>query len=908
MTVRIEVRPYPIRIDGVFVEPLMLERVSRILGRSKTSLAKSDRAQFWRDFTELCNLAELICLEENLLVLHVQSHDDYFGSQISPVAIRELQPLHDVIAPVAPFTIDDLQKRRVFERWMSLGHLQKRLQAASSALSGRTREWLTVKQMLAGCLAEELIEAPYFPSSDNAADYLEAGPFWHDTSLYSVILDAYTVLREGEKSRRELRNLIGNIREPVIPPVTTLILSKINSPAEFLDELLQLREKFRPLRSRTTELKNLAGSDVPMGEWLNDYQSLTNEISQLAKGYGDVHSRIEVSKIDPREYFTLAAKLDESVLFSFDIKKLVGLGLDRIVQLIKRRRIQPLPSLRNRLARVGKMSPLIEKVFGVSVGDADLNILMELSRPFDELLKNRNPDIQSVRSPSSSQPRFRSGIESLPYIEKFNFEQTLREFGLLMKAGITPDYSAEERLIDVGFMYLDFKQPKIAKRYFQEALDLNSGSAGALHGLGMVSREEGNLHEAFTQLKMAHDIDPTTHALLIDLGVVASESGDDALALAYWEKAVTAKEDRPWASFNIGSLHARKGNYTAARTAFKTALKSYPEFHGALFSLGCLEEEHGDLKQAIDIYRRTIHMMPTRPRYWGRLGFALFANGDFLESAQALRRFIELDKDSKATLPFLGAALYLGKQYEQAVSVFAEVIAGGTTAEIHQHYGLALYAVGRLNEAIEQYEESYRVDPSNPNPLNTIAKIYLEAGRNGEAQDVLARLLDVDPRNGEALFLLGKSVFNEGDLPQALGYFRRAVKNGFAEQDEFFGLAVRLDGLRDFENAASLYRLELEVSDQNAESLANLASDLFELGNYNEAFGYAQKSCELKGDDPINLLALANAYILLERREEAKDPLLRILQLSKTSDPSTTVQAKRLLEWLSRPESNERLR
>jgi tetratricopeptide (TPR) repeat protein len=904
---KLEVRPYGGRIEGVFVEPLMLERVSRVLKRIKGS--EPDRSQFWRDFIELCNLSELVCLEDRLLVLQVESHDEYLGSQISSIASADLSLLRDVVAPFAAFTIDDLQKDRVFKRWMSFAQT-KRTNAPTSpnlkSLSGRrTRDWLIVKQMLAGCLAEELVEAPYFPSSDNIAEYLDASPFWEDMTLYSLILDAYDVLKRSERSKRELRNLIGNIKEPSIPPVITLILSEISSPAEYLEELMCWREKFRPLRKRTAALKSMADSDLPMGRWLKEYESITNEVSRLAGAYGEVHSRIEVSKVDPKEFFDLTAKLEESPLdLSLDIKKLASLGLERIIHAIKRRRIQPLPSIKKRLAKIGKMSPLIEKVFGVRITPEDLVMLAKLNRPFEDLLKNRNARL-TKRTLSNPQARFRSGFEALHHTERFNFERTLREFGLVLKAGSTVGYSKEDRFVDVGFLHLDFNNSLAAEEYFKKALDLNIQSARAFQGLGMLAKKLGNTEQALANLKTAVDISPKSSEILNDLAAVLGENGEDSLALTYLKRAVEEDHDSPWVWYNIGSCSARLHNYQDAKTAFQTALQFYPEFHGALFSLGVLEEEYGNLAESINCYQQVTNMAPSVARYWGKLGTALFSSGNYLESARALRKQSELDEQADPkTFQLLGGALYLAKRYEEAVTVFASIAAlGDCPPEIHQHYGFALYELGRIDEAVDQFEESYRMDSSNPDPLKTIAKIHLENERNGDARTVLMRFLQVRRDDAEAQFLMGKSVFNEGDVANAIGHFQLAISCGFDEQDSFYNLGVRRDNLKDFKHAVALYRLELEVSDKNPHCLANLAADLCECGEYDEALSYAEKACALAPTDPINLLALANTLMFLQRAEEAAKPLSKIVALGTTVDETIATQAQKLLEWIAESQS-----
>jgi len=90
-------------------------------------------------------------------------------------------------------------------------------------------------------------------------------------------------------------------------------------------------------------------------------------------------------------------------------------------------------------------------------------------------------------------------------------------------------------------------------------LDLIS-SAETLRGLHSVSRSIA-LYKLWTEHNQAH---PLLYAVLFNLGVLLSDSGDNAGALSCYERACVARPDFLAARINLGSMRERMGDTLAA--------------------------------------------------------------------------------------------------------------------------------------------------------------------------------------------------------------------------------------------------------------------------------------------------------------------------------------------------------
>ena len=81
--------------------------------------------------------------------------------------------------------------------------------------------------------------------------------------------------------------------------------------------------------------------------------------------------------------------------------------------------------------------------------------------------------------------------------------------------------------------------------------------------------------------------------------------------------------------------------------------------------------------------------------------------------------------------------------------------------------GLALYRLGRLEEAIPLMREASRKDPGNTEGLFYFGGLLFEAGRYAEAVEVLSRVVAVTGRRREPLYALGAAYAALGDTARA---------------------------------------------------------------------------------------------------------------------------------------------
>jgi tetratricopeptide (TPR) repeat protein len=172
----------------------------------------------------------------------------------------------------------------------------------------------------------------------------------------------------------------------------------------------------------------------------------------------------------------------------------------------------------------------------------------------------------------------------------------------------------------------------------------------------------------------------------------------------------------------------------------------------------------GNWNDAIANGKKAFELAPNKKEAIPVFAEALFGGGsDALKSgryAESVRHFVEFLKlepgNTKAWLN-VGKA-YLGQQeFSQALGAFAQGLAAGGGAERQELIrqlldgGVQAFASGKHRESIDLLREYLKYDAKNLQAYLNIAKAYWETGDRGKALDAFKQVLQLDPRQEEAL-------------------------------------------------------------------------------------------------------------------------------------------------------------
>ena len=189
-------------------------------------------------------------------------------------------------------------------------------------------------------------------------------------------------------------------------------------------------------------------------------------------------------------------------------------------------------------------------------------------------------------------------------------------------------------------------------------------------------------------------------------------------------------------------------------------------------------------------------------------------------------------------------ALYNEGQYEQALDTLREGLSLYPNAvELHVGVGYARLAREEYAWARRSFEESLILDPDHEDALAGLGEVLLKFGQEAQGMRAFERTIALGYEDDVDLMLqIGRALFREGFVDQALGYFERAVAHApeSAEAAACIGYAQHRLG-NDAEAIVGLERA-LELDADFAEARVYLANLLYDSGEFDAALDALEKT------------------------------------------------------------------
>lgn len=146
------------------------------------------------------------------------------------------------------------------------------------------------------------------------------------------------------------------------------------------------------------------------------------------------------------------------------------------------------------------------------------------------------------------------------------------------------------------------------------------------------------------------------------------------------------------------------------------------------------------------------------------------------------------------------------------------------------------------------------------------AVLLHQAGRLLEAENLYTKVLKADPRNANALNLLGAIATSRGRYPEAKRYFERAMQCAPRMADASFNLGVVLTAMGDSAGASAAYEHAIALNPQHADAYLNLGVLLLQEGALAAALAAFQNRNALMPGDAKGRQNLSEAHAALAQR------------------------------------------
>jgi len=321
-----------------------------------------------------------------------------------------------------------------------------------------------------------------------------------------------------------------------------------------------------------------------------------------------------------------------------------------------------------------------------------------------------------------------------------------------------------------------------------------------------------------------------------------------------------------------------------AEEAFLKAKTLDPYSEEAHNFLGLLYMQQGLYQKAEDMLTKAIAIEPMYVDALRNLGKLYLQLERFADAAVYLRRAYSLDRNQPYTAYLLGMALYFQGQPEKAVEAYEEALAGDPSlpTEVHYNLGVAYQEIGRLLDAVREYEQVLKNEPDHINAMNNLGLVLSILGEKEKAIELFNRILKIEPNNVKARINLGNIFLGNKDLAEAEKIYRSAISLDEKDVSPRLNLGVVYYEKGEFEKAKVEWDKLLKMDPENPRVLSVMGSAYLEKKRFDEAIEIFRRMRQLqpKNGSVANTLG----YLLADQNREldfAKQLIEEALELDK---------------------------
>jgi len=203
-------------------------------------------------------------------------------------------------------------------------------------------------------------------------------------------------------------------------------------------------------------------------------------------------------------------------------------------------------------------------------------------------------------------------------------------------------------------------------------------------------------------------------------------------------RALEIDSHLPQARYVLGEAALSQGNDAKAVAEFQKEIESDPSFAMAYYRLGAAYENRGAWEDAISALQRSIWLNPNHNGPYTLIGKAYLKRGDLDDAAGALRHALKMDPQDQAIRQLLDQATRPQSSVPQTPTRSPEII------------GRSEYLAGHIQAAIPWLEKARAAGARNNELFFVLGNCYLQAHQVPKGRAAFADLYGVPPESGAA--------------------------------------------------------------------------------------------------------------------------------------------------------------
>ncbi len=232
-------------------------------------------------------------------------------------------------------------------------------------------------------------------------------------------------------------------------------------------------------------------------------------------------------------------------------------------------------------------------------------------------------------------------------------------------------------------------------------------------------------------------------------GIEAQKSGDLDMAERLFKGVLEQGGKSPLVYNAVGNMHQMKGEHKQALAVFGISERLDPKdpVHHSLAGVSLLAL--GRPTEATREFRLAVQMQPDSLLFREQLAGVYMSVENYPAAIEQYTKLLETKADSPEYLYRLGRAYlgYSGSCFEKIKRI------NPGSARLFQEMGDQYLVQGKLDKAVESYQQAMAADPSIPEVHFLLGQCYLRQGEKEKALKAVDKALELTPGSPAALRL-----------------------------------------------------------------------------------------------------------------------------------------------------------
>ena len=396
--------------------------------------------------------------------------------------------------------------------------------------------------------------------------------------------------------------------------------------------------------------------------------------------------------------------------------------------------------------------------------------------------------------------------------------------------------------------------------------------------------------------------------------------------------------------FIEGAALDAKGAFAEAILEYQEAVQSDPNA-SVYFALSKDYLILNKFDRAIETASEAVRLDPQNISYRENLGTIYFNASRIDLSIHEYEQIVKIDSNYSAAWLAL-ARLYQPIQPQKALELYEKILdRNGEQMEILFQCAQLYTALGRYDEAATKFKQMLELDPNNKILKKQLAETFAKGGRLEQARSILETMVASDSSDVEIVATLADVYLDQKQYQSAIHLYEnllsRGIKNpeiklrigigffGLTEHDSTFIQKTQLlfeDLHKEVPNdwrpcwylgalavnqhkdslAGTYFEQVTKLEEHHADAWWFFGSSLFEQGKYSKLLEEMEQAQKAIPNDFRFYLLQGLALTLMERQEDAVQPLKKAYQLNP-KDINTLSTLALTLDGLHRFQESDRL-